>query len=66
MPPDQGFFTGAIPGRFNSWNRPSQYFNGHWDDESVESDRGAYDNEILRSKDPYGMSHNCCYLDLSS
>jgi len=55
MPADQGFFTGPIPGRFNSWNRQSaDPFNSRWDDESLDSDRGAYDNEMFRGKDTYG------------
>ena len=55
MPADQGFFTGSIPCRFNSWNRQSAYrFNGRWDDESLDSDRGAYNNEMFRGKNIYG------------
>ncbi|CAG2236072.1 unnamed protein product [Mytilus edulis] len=59
MPAHEGFFTGAIPGRFNSWNRPGDSaFHGRWDDESVDSERGAYDNEMFRGKDPYVYDNN--------
>ncbi|CAC5394799.1 unnamed protein product [Mytilus coruscus] len=59
MPAHEGFFTGAIPGRFNSWNRPADSaFHGHWDDGSVDSERGAYDNEMFRGKDPYVYDNN--------
>ncbi|OPL28935.1 hypothetical protein AM593_05258, partial [Mytilus galloprovincialis] len=59
MPAHEGFFSGAIPGRFNSWNRPGDSaFHGRWDDESVDSERGAYDNEMLRGKDPYVYDNN--------
>ena len=55
MPADQGIFTGAIPGRFNSWNKQSAYpFNGRWDEISLDSDRGAYNNEKFRGKDAFG------------
>ncbi|XP_063411482.1 uncharacterized protein LOC134694403 [Mytilus trossulus] len=55
MPAHEGFFTGAIPGRFNSWNRPrGSTFHSHWNDRSVESKRGAYDNDMFRGKDLYG------------
>ncbi|VDI38554.1 Hypothetical predicted protein [Mytilus galloprovincialis] len=55
MPAHEGFFAGVIPGRFNSWNRPrGRAFHGHWNDRSVESERGAYDNEMFRGKDLYG------------
>ncbi|CAC5355693.1 unnamed protein product [Mytilus coruscus] len=48
MPAHEGFFTGAIPGRFNSWNRlADNAFHGH-----CEYERGAYDNELFRGKDP--------------
>ncbi|CAG2220375.1 unnamed protein product [Mytilus edulis] len=60
MPAHEGFFTGAISGRFNSWNRPGDSaFHGRWDDESVDSERGgAYDNEMFRGKDPYVYDNN--------
>ncbi|VDI73636.1 Hypothetical predicted protein [Mytilus galloprovincialis] len=59
MPAHEGFFTGALPGRFNSWNRPGDSaFHGRWDDESVDSERGAYDNEMFRGKDPYVYDNN--------
>ena len=55
MPADQGFFTGAIPGRCNSWNKQSAYtFNDQCDEISLDSDRGAYNNEKYRRKDVYG------------
>ncbi|XP_071150207.1 fibrillin-2-like [Mytilus edulis] len=55
MPAHEGFFAGAIPGRFNSWNRPrSSAFYGYGNDRYVESERGAYDNEMFRGKDLYG------------
>ncbi|CAG2228191.1 unnamed protein product [Mytilus edulis] len=47
MPAHEGFFAGAIPGRFNSWKRPrSNAFYGYENDRSLESERGAYDNEM--------------------
>ncbi|CAG2200661.1 unnamed protein product [Mytilus edulis] len=59
MPAHEGFFTGAIYGRFNSWNRPGDSaFHGRWDDESVDSERGAYDNEMFRGKDSYVYDSN--------
>ena len=52
MPADQGLFTGAIPGRCNSWNKQSAYpFNDRCDEISLDSDRGAYNNEKYRGKD---------------
>ncbi|XP_071153468.1 uncharacterized protein [Mytilus edulis] len=55
----EGIFTGAIPGRFNSWNHPgNSAFHGRWDDESVDSERGAYDNEMFRGKDIYEYDNN--------
>ncbi|VDI67896.1 Hypothetical predicted protein [Mytilus galloprovincialis] len=55
MPAHEGFFAGAIPGRFNSWKRPrSSAFYGYENDRSLESERGAYDNEMFRGKDLYG------------
>ena len=55
MPADQGIFTSAIPRRFNSWNKQSAYpFNGRWDEISLESDKGANENEMFRGKDAYG------------
>ena len=55
MPAGQGIFTGAIPGRFNSWNKQSAYpFTERWDEISLESDRGANGNEMYSGKDAYG------------
>ena len=59
MPADQGIFTSAIPRRFNSWNKQSAYpFNGRWDEISLESDKGANDNEMFRGKDAYVYDNN--------
>jgi hypothetical protein len=55
MPADQVLFTDVIPGRFNSWNKQSAYpFNDRYDEISLDSDRGAYNNEKFRGKDAYG------------
>ncbi|CAG2200663.1 unnamed protein product [Mytilus edulis] len=59
MPTHEGYFTGSIPSRFNSWNRPGDSaFHDRWDDESVDSERGAYDNEMFRGKDIYVYDNN--------
>ena len=59
MPADQGLFTGAIPGRCNSWNKQSAYpFNDRCDEISLDSDRGAYNNEKYRGKDAYVYDNN--------
>ncbi|VDI38553.1 Hypothetical predicted protein [Mytilus galloprovincialis] len=48
-PAHEGFFTGAFPGRFNSWNRTAHSaFHGHWNDGFVDSKRRSYDNEMFR------------------
>ncbi|VDI59989.1 Hypothetical predicted protein [Mytilus galloprovincialis] len=40
-------------------NRPADSaFHGRWDDESVDSERGAYDNEMFRGKYPYVYDNN--------
>ena len=59
MPAGQGIFTGAIPCRFNSWNKQSAYpFTPRWDEISLESDKGANGDEMYSGKDAYVYDNN--------